>query len=144
MAKTRWLDTATLLEDGRVLITGGRSPNSTQYASAELYDPGSGKFSLTGSMDATRQQHTATLLSDGRVLIAGGYTGDGKGNWNLLASTEIYDPGSGQFSSTGSMGDARYDAVAARLQDGRVLIAGGSGIGTTDLIQLNSAVLFQP
>jgi len=144
MVKPRWLHTATLLEDGRVLVTGGRSPNDAVYASAELYDPTSGSFTLTGSMSGSRQQHTATLLADGRVLVAGGYTSDAKGNWNVLASTEIYDPGAGTFASTGSMGDAREGAVAALLHDGRVLIAGGTGIGTAELIQLTSAVIYQP
>jgi hypothetical protein len=143
MAKPRWLHTATLLADGRVLIAGGRSPNDRTLAAAEVYNPGPGTFSTVGAMAESRQQQTATLLPDGRVLIAGGYTQDGL-SWNVLSSTEIYDPGSGQFSSSGSMGSARQEAVSALLDDGRVLIAGGTGIGTADLIELNSAVLYQP
>ena len=143
MVKARRLQTATLLDDGRVLITGGRSPNDATYASAEVYDPQSGSFIATGQMGASRQQFTATLLQDGHVLIAGGYTGDSKGNWNVLASTEIYDPVSGKFLSSGSMGDAREGGVAVRLPDGSVLICGGEGIGTDSLIWLSSAVLYQ-
>src|ERR1700692_1241471 len=62
--------TATLLNDGRVLIAGG----GIGYAAstrAELYDPAAGTFSPTGSMAVRRAGHTATLLMDGRVLITG-------------------------------------------------------------------------
>jgi hypothetical protein len=143
MSRARWLHTATLLSDGRVLIAGGRQPNDRTLASAEVYDPGSGEFSTVGPMATARQQHTATVLQDGRVLVTGGYTYDGN-TWDVLSSTEIFDPGSTEFNSTGSMGEARWSAVAALLNDGRVLIAGGTGVGTEDLVQLTSAILYQP
>ena len=92
--------TATLLANGKVLITGGTAAYSSGYlASAELYDPGTGSFSPTGSMPITRYGHTATLLANGKVLIVGG-GGDTDG---ALASVELYDPGTGSFSQTGSM-----------------------------------------
>jgi hypothetical protein len=86
MSSAREWQTATLLSDGRVLITGGfDSPG--YLATAELYDPQSGTFSPTGSMSSARSGATATLLSDGRVLITGGYGGSGP-----LATAEIYTP----------------------------------------------------
>jgi len=139
----RWLHTATLLSDGRVLIAGGRSPKDSTYRTAEVYDPGSGTFSPAGSMKAGRQQHTATLLPDGRVLIAGGYQSDGQ-HWDVLSSTELYDPGTGTFTPIGSMGDTRMEHAATLLRDGRVLIAGGSGIGNSGSFGLTSAVIYQP
>jgi hypothetical protein len=141
----RWLHTATLLSDGRVLIAGGRSPNDSTYRAAEVYDSGSGTFSATGSMKTGRQQPTATLLQDGRVLIAGGIEQKDSGSRpQTLSSTELYDPGTGEFTPIGSMGDLRYSQTATLLQDGRVLIAGGSYMSDDGNGAVTSAVLYQP
>jgi hypothetical protein len=75
MITPRFLDTTTLLPDGKVLIAGGDSscsPATNAEASAELYDPIIGAFVATGSMTTPREGHTATLLPNGKVLIAGG------------------------------------------------------------------------
>jgi len=122
MSQARESHTATLLQDGRVLIVGGQNDNV--LSSAELYDPLTGKFNPTGSMSAPRENHTATLLADGRVLIAGG-DGAGSADQAPLLSAEIYDPKSGTFSQTGSMSVARKRAGASLLKDGRVLVVGG-------------------
>jgi hypothetical protein len=138
MAEARESDTATLLGDGRVLIVGGQ--NDQVLASAEIYDPQTGKFSSTGSMSAPRENHTATLLADGRVLIAGG-NGAGGDDQAPLASAEIYDPKSGTFSPTGSMAMARKRAGATLLADGRVLIAGGED---AQLNAISTAEIYDP
>jgi hypothetical protein len=120
--------TATLLADGRVLVAGGSGVDQPD-TTAELYDPRTGTFTETGPMSEPRSGHTATLLADGRVLFAGGYTGtDQSGLTTYLATNgDVYDPVTGMFAPTGPMQVPRWFHVAARLRDGRVLIAGGNG-----------------
>lgn len=128
MAEPRGAHTATALKDGRVLILGGGSghyPSQNVYRSAEIYDPSTGKFTLTGDMSVGRHKHAAILLRSGRVLIVGG--SDNR-NWHgEYASAEIYDPASGKFSSTGAMSTPRFKlpAAVALLPNGKVLVAGG-------------------
>jgi cell division protein FtsB len=80
--------TATLLRDGRVLLVGG----FTAKDSAEIYDLTTNTFSPTGSLNTGRHEHSAALLPDGRMLVVGGY------NNGYLASAEIYDPATGQWT----------------------------------------------
>ncbi|HTC47999.1 MAG TPA: kelch repeat-containing protein [Candidatus Aquilonibacter sp.] len=117
-------NTATLLNDGRVLVAGGG--NARLLAAAEIYDPKTKKFSETGSLITPRYKHTAGLLPDGRVLIAGG---SDEHDWNgNLTSAEIYDPKTGQFSPASPLNDSRFKLPdeAVRLASGKLLIAGGS------------------
>lgn len=122
MTNTRMNHTATLLTNGKVLITGGGSPGSV-LASAEIYDPTTGIFTATGSMAAARGGHTATLLANGKVLIAGG-----NASGSLLASAEIYDPTTGIFTATGSMANGVSYHTATLLPNGKVLIIGRASL----------------
>jgi hypothetical protein len=103
----RWGRTATLLRDGRVLVVGGYGGNAVgTLSSAELYDPAHGTWTATGSMARPRVGHTATLLSDGRVLVVG--VDGGSAAALPLISAELYDPGTGSWTATGSMVTPRY------------------------------------
>src|SRR6185369_7779689 len=121
-------------------------------ASAELYDPATGVWSMTGSMNVARSGGTSTAvqLNDGRVLVTGGradVTGDLFGatiasvaSAQALNSAEIYDPASGTWSLTAPMGTARWGHIVSLLPDGRVLVAGGVDRGVTT----KSAELYDP
>jgi hypothetical protein len=125
MAFSRGGHTATLLANGNVLVAGGGSQprGGTALPNAELYDPNTGSFTPTGNMAVARFMHTATLLKNGKVLVAGGLLAGSSAN--PTASTEIYDPETGNFTATGSMARPRESHTATLLADGRVLIAGG-------------------
>ncbi|MBZ5642941.1 MAG: choice-of-anchor D domain-containing protein [Acidobacteriia bacterium] len=127
LATARGVHTATLLPNGKVLLVGGQSP-TVQTETAELYDPVSGTFAATGSMSVARSGHTATLLPNGKVLIAGG--GNCNSGCAYFNTAELYDPGSGTFSPTGSLATPYFGAEAILLPGGKVLIAGGSADGT--------------
>jgi len=108
--------TATLLQNGKVLVAGGHHAH-IETTSAELYDPNTGTWAVTGSMASGRNSHTATLLQNGNVLVASGYGGG--------ASCELYDPSTGTWSATGSLSVEREGMTATLLLNGKVLIAGG-------------------
>jgi WD40 repeat protein len=132
----RALHTATLLANGQVLVTGGSALADPLCIgginSAELYSPGTGAFSPTGSMAILRYAHTATLLPQGAVLVAGGF-GSGRDCEDLgepaQDSAELYDPSTTSFKSTGRMMAGRGGHSATLLPDGRVLLAGGGNQG---------------
>jgi hypothetical protein len=139
MIDSRFGHTATLLADGRVLITGGHEKNQNMLASAEIYDPATQQFTATDSMSTKRVGHTATLLPNGKVLIAGG--SDQEFFVGALASAELYDPATGKFIATGSMNSKRLAHRATLLKNGRVLISGGQG---EDWANLNSSEIYDP
>lgn len=116
---------ATLLDNGKILFVGGVGIGWSFLRSAELYDTNTGTFSATGSMTTARESHTATLLKDGTVLITGGHK-DRRPNIKIYSSAEIYNPSSGTFTLTGSMTKIRHKHDAVMLNDGKVLIVGGS------------------
>ena len=132
LADRRGSHTATLLADGRVLISGGTSDGSLSLASAEIYDPTTGTFSATGRMTQARTFQDSTLLFDGRVLVTGGDPAGWVYDGPFLDSAELYEPKTGIFSSTGSLTDTLTNHTATLLPDGRVLIAGGYN-GTADV-----------
>jgi len=120
--------TATLLPDGRVLITS--------EPTGALYVPGTGTFSLTGAMKERAPYivgRTATLLTNGKVLVAGGDVAFDEDTDTVFASAELYDPSSGTFTATGNMTTAREQHTATLLPDGSVLIAGGGSDPAAEL-----------
>jgi hypothetical protein len=134
MHDKRFGHTATLLNDGKVLVVGGLiSQRLGIVSSCELYDPAIGSWNLTHSLSVPRYFHTATLLSDGKVLVAGGYDGSAR-----VLGCELYDPATGVWTFTGALNVGRTVAASALLPNGRVLIAGGldESLGATSICEL--------
>ena len=120
MTRPRSGNSATLLQDGRVLIVGGVGAN--EPPSAEIYDPVSGTFVETGAPIAWRSGNGAVLLRDGRVLFIGG-------SWPFYlyrptAIAELYNPNTGTFTRTGDMSVAQLVLSPVLLKNGKVLVIG--------------------
>jgi hypothetical protein len=112
-------DTATLLVDGRALITGG-CPADYSGTKAQLFDPGTGMFSFTDLMPTGCMNiNTATLLLNGKVLVAG------SDEYDWPADAALYDPAAGTFTNLGNTIGPHEFSTATLIPDGTVLIAGG-------------------
>ena len=134
----RYFHTATLLPSGEVLVAGGNDVNGSPLASAELYNPATGTWSITGSMATGRGEgSTATLLPNGEVLVAGGIDSNGF----CLNAAELYNPSTGRWTSTGGMNQPRCHHTATLLSTGNVLVAGGFTSYESDT---TSAELYNP
>jgi hypothetical protein len=146
MAKARAFALSGSLPDGRFLVAGGGG--GAAWTGAEVYDPTTGAFTPTGSMSAGRWGYPNQLvkLADGRLLVAGGADATCA---TALSTAEIYDPKSGEWSATGSMGTPRLNPVAVALSDGRALLRGGysqlaGACGTVTSNALTSAEIYDP
>lgn len=141
MVAARYRHTATLLDDGKVLVVGGYS--SSGIAGAEIYDPTNDTWSAAGQLQTQRADHSATLLLDGRVLVAGGVASAGGAS---LISAELYDPASNSWSPAAPLVETRLSHSANLLQNGQVLVAGGFRDGGRSGTRwaLSSAELFDP
>lgn len=139
MHEARAGHTATLLPNGKVLVTGGCVVDGCEGGltpSAELYDPVQNVFSTASKLAVSRVGHQAVKLLTGGVLILGGWAGD-----DVTAVAERYDPKTEKFVVVGEMREARDGFTATHLQDGRVLIAGGYN---GSMNRLGSAELYDP
>ena len=140
-ARARSRHTASLLADGRVLVTGGQTNfNDFGDPHAEIYTPATNTWAATGAMSSGRNGHTGTVLADGRILITGG-SGLRQNAEGRTRSAEIYDPATGTFTVTDSMAFRRQFHTATLLADGRVLIVGGLDENN---LPLTTAELYDP
>ncbi len=144
MATPRKGHTATLLNSGKVLVVSG--------STAEIYDPATGTFSTISNPAYPRRDHTATRLLDGRVLLAGGRQSSGTAYGNSEA--ELFDPYTNTFTrltfdglAWPAMNGIRVDHTATLLPNGKVLLAGGHNLKSTDRYysyQADTTELFDP
>lgn len=123
MTTVRAGQTATRLESGLVLVVAGRG-SSDDLASAELFDPETETFAITGSLGAARRAHTAARLEDGRVLVVGGYDGLVQ-PLPPMTRVDRYDPTTGEWTELPDLAVGRAHHTMTVLADGRVLVIGG-------------------
>jgi N-acetylneuraminic acid mutarotase len=138
---TRAYHTAALLQDGKVLVAGGCGDEEcfVYLSNAELYDPNTETWSVTGALNAPRENKALTTLPNGNVLLPGG---------NFYSSTlntaELYNPSTSRWSYTGSLLNGRLQETVTLLPSGQVLIVGGaSGVGDSFSV-LKGAELYDP
>lgn len=121
---TRTGASATVLDDGRVLVAGGNDFGGT-YADAWLYDPDADSWTAADSLDQARTRHVATRLGDGTVLVAGGSAAG-----PVLSSAERYDPVTDRWTTVGALGTGRNNAMAVTMPDGSAVVLGGTSTGS--------------
>ena len=145
MTSARTSFASAIFSDGRVMFIGG-SNGSAPLASTEIFDPTNNSVVAGPALSAPRMAHSATTLLDGRVLVAGGTTvisnPDGSTSNTDLASVEIYDPATGNFTvSASSLAAPRRDHAAFLLPNNNsVLIVGGTSSGN----EMGTAEMFLP
>lgn len=136
MSTARNLHSATLLADGRVLVSGGYDNSGNASDSAEIYDPQTNSWAVTTSMSTGRRSHKSLLLPDGDVLVLGGYDR----NNVITTSVERYNPTTRTWSNVEVSSFSGDIIDATPLASGEVLVTGGVG---TDPIY-TSAAIYQP
>ncbi|CAF1450963.1 unnamed protein product [Adineta ricciae] len=138
------MHTTSLLPNGKVLVAGGYTLGGP-HSSTELYDPLTGNWLLTGSMNVSRYQHTASVLSNGKVLVSSGFTDDETfsnsselydpmtGTWKFVAITgafnespDVFGPSTETWTTTSSMYHIRWDHRVVTLPNENILVVGNS------------------
>jgi hypothetical protein len=133
MAVPRCRPSATLLQNGQVLILGGgycvfppqayRGHSTPVFKAAEVFDPAKHAFKRVGDMDTGRLYPALVTLKNSKILVIGGQPGLSCG---ALKTTDLYDPATATFSPSGNLQFSRANAHAELLNDGKVLVSGGS------------------
>jgi hypothetical protein len=153
MAKPRTAFTATVLDNGQVLVAGGVSyfklfgvkiPELLDLA--QVYTPspgGAGSFGTSFSMSKTRAAHSAFRLPGGKVLISSGATGTFI-NYAITPTCELFNPSNPSFGNTGELEEGRIWSFQAPLPDGTLIaMAGGTGDLTNPII-IGTSEIYDP
>src|ERR1700690_746570 len=123
MVSPRAYHTATLLQNGKVLVTGGIKENGVPLTSIEIYDPIADTWTQSGAnLPSATYHHQATLLTNGNVLITGGSPQGGVGANNVFC---VYNPGSDTIGTIGTLVIHRQKHKAILMPNSDVFIVGG-------------------
>jgi hypothetical protein len=142
MSGPRAAHTATLLNDGRVLIAGGNTMFavvsvgnyitvfSTALNTTEIFDPVTNTFSPGPVMSTARLGHEAVKLPNGLVLLVGGINGGINLGVTALPTftntTQLFNPATNTFTNSGNVTSSRLKPLLKVLPSGNVLMAGGA------------------
>jgi N-acetylneuraminic acid mutarotase len=134
-----------LLDDGRVMVVGGFNESDKMHGTdrAEIFDPGTTDWTLTGSTNVSRMFPVAITLSDGRALVTGSAVSHSPVP-NNSPNSETYDHDTGEWTATGPMSVRRFGHTLTLLSDGRVLAAGGEDPMGDDYLLYSSTEIFDP
>ena len=133
------------LADGRVLVAGGSGSMilRQETARAEIFDPVTNSWTLTGDMNVSRVSPEAIALTDGRILVTGGL-----GSYGMTLGdspdSEVYDPDTEEWTLTGPMSVRRMSHTLTLLHDGRVLAVGGEDPQGSDYVLYSTTEIFDP
>lgn len=136
----RWLHSATLLSDERVLVTGGETDNLTTEL-CEIYDPTTNIWTNVGSLNEKRSSHASLLLRNGNVFVSGG-----SNNAPTLITCEIYNVNTNQWSYSGDMLVYRVNHKIYYLTnvDKLIIVGGGTISFGEDTWEIYDPNLLQP
>jgi len=123
----------TTLDNGQVLVAGGRSfaPTTVYFGTdrlvdgAELYDPDTAQFSPAGTLPSVRGNAQSFLMPDGKVVVA--HAGDNSTRFGDLSgqsvALDLYDPATNTFSKL-EPGNWPGPPTVTQLNEGRLLLTG--------------------
>ena len=136
----RAFHTATLLNNGKLLIIGGETNEGVELKDSEIFDPIIEKWTVVDSINTARYNHSSILLSNGNVLISGGlnYTNP-TSPW--LKSCEVYEPTKNKWETVASMDYTRDAHSSIILNNGYILLTGGQK--GNDTWELYDPILFK-
>jgi hypothetical protein len=144
MTEPRYGATATRLPDGRGLVMAGYKVEGVTLeplATAELFDPETGRFSPAGNLAGPRTAHLAVALPDGRVVVVGGIDDEEQ----PVREIEIYDSATGGFTRRGEMAaPGRVGGTATLLPGGKILLAGGASVKDQSLVATDTLEIYDP
>ncbi len=140
LAAPRFLHTATILGDGRVLVAGGSNAAEDQIVATEIFDPADETWSPGPPLAEARVFHAAAALPDGGALVVAGKLA----NIKFLATSERTSPAADAFTASAALPESRTGVGLSVLPSGRLLASAGLHGSTSGFNLLDDAHVFDP